>query len=165
MNGILSDPKSKEAILNDIASKSNGDVAKKYNLTTGRISQIKSENIEIINQKKTEIIKLLPSVVDTIKSDVSANQKLSKRIDIDPYNVDSNKIALKNTLDKTNVNILKIANEDDVGIFPSNTMYNFGDDNSQHLTVISESYQKYLDFQNDNPYDQDGKPKAKTKDL
>ncbi len=165
MNGILSNPKSKEAILNDIASKSNGDVAKKYDLTTGRISQIKSENIEIINQKKAELIKLLPSVVDTVRTDVNTNQRLSKHIALDFKSITPEQISLKNTLDKTNVNVLKLASEDGVSIFPSNTMFRFGDDNSQHITVISESFQRFLDWQNDNPYDNAGELKAKTKDL
>jgi predicted transcriptional regulator len=51
-----------------------------------------------------------------------------------------------------------------VGILDTNTI-RFGDDNSQHLTVISPSYQKFLDFQNNNPYDDDGNLKVKSKDL
>ena len=145
-DGILSNTTSRESILNDIASKSNGDVAKKYNLTTSRISQIKKANQEIIEQKRQELISTLPSVIDTVKTDINTNQRLSKHIALDFTKISTEHIALKNNLDKTNLNLLKA-----VDIFPSNTMVRIGDDNSQHLTVISPAFQQFLDFQNDNP--------------
>lgn len=145
-NGILSNPKTKEAVLNDIATKSNGDCSRKYNLTSGRISQIKRENQDIIEQKRQELIATLPSVIDTVKTDISTNQRLSKHIALDFTQTTTEQIALKNNLDKTNLNLLKA-----VDIFPSNTMVRIGDDNSQHLTVISPAFQQFLDFQTDNP--------------
>lgn len=45
---------------------------------------------------------------------------------------------------------LKIA--EGTGVLKSNTIQ-FGDDNSQHLTVMSPSYQAFIDFQNDRSHD------------
>ncbi len=132
----LRSPKAKDTLLNDIASKSNGEVAQKYNLTTGRISQIKKANKHIIDQKQQELISLLPSVVDTVKHDVNTNNRLSKHIALDFKQATTELIALKNNLDKTNINLLKIT-----GIIQPQSLisYNLSQDNRTQTTVISDN--------------------------
>ena len=141
----------KEEVVKDLIrdEETTYQLADKYGVSQPRISQIKSENREIIEQKKAELIKLLPSVVDTARTDVNTNKRLSNYIALDFKAVDKDLVALKTSLDKTNLNILKLASEDGVGIFPTNTI-RFGDDNSQHLTVVSPAFQQFLDFQSNN---------------
>ena len=130
-------PCHKEEILNELAKEtSQYQLAETYKISQSRISQIKKENEALVANKKAELIKLLPSVVDVVTDDLAANKLLSKRIRMNPYNVDSEKVALKNTLDKTSVNLLKIA-----GIFPSQAMINFNqhNDNRTQTTVISDN--------------------------
>ncbi len=105
----LKNPKTKEILLNDIAINKGRDVAKKYNVTDGRISQIKKANKELIEAKKQELLSQLPTVVDTVKTDLNTNNRLSKHIALDFTAANSDIVALKNSLDKTNLNILKIA--------------------------------------------------------
>lgn len=151
---VLKTPKSKELFLNDAVNMRGNEVAKKHGISEGRVSQIKSENKEIIERKKAELISMLPSVVDTVRTDINTNKRLSQHIALDFKAVDKDLVALKTSLDKTNLNILKIASEDGVGIFAGNTIH-IGD-NNQHNYVIPPVIQAWIDAQSCNTYDQDG---------
>ena len=116
INGLkLHNPLDKEQLLNDISTKPGIEVANKYNVTNSRISQIKKANQSIIDQKKQEIIATLPTVVEIVANDVNTNKSVSKSLSNDINNLSTqDKLALKTILDKTTVNVLKIA-----GIYPS----------------------------------------------
>lgn len=133
---ILTSPYAKEQLLNDIATKRVTDVAKQYNVSHPRISQIKAENKILIDQKKAELLKLIPNVVETVRDDVNTNSRLSKHIALNFTAVTSEQIALKNSLDKTNVNLLKIA-----GVIQPQALinYNLNQDNRTQTTVISDN--------------------------
>ncbi len=127
-------PYQKEEILNRLAvNEPHRSIARDFNVSHPRITQINKENKEVIDQKKQELIKQLPNIVDSVKADIETNNRLSKHISLDFTSVDSNLIALKNTLDKTNVNILKIA-----GIFPSQALLNFNQYNQDNRQVNVE---------------------------
>ena len=65
-------PNHKEEILNELAKEtSQYQLAETYKISQSRISQIKKENEVLITNKKAELIKLLPSVVDTVRTDIN----------------------------------------------------------------------------------------------
>ncbi len=128
---------SKEQIINDLVKEvPQTAIAKQNNISQPRIHQIKKANQAIIDQKKQELIALLPSVVDTVKNDVNTNNRLSKHIALDFTKTTTEQIALKNSLDKTNLNLLRIT-----GISPSQALinYNLTQDNRTQTTVISDN--------------------------
>ncbi len=109
-------------------------IASQHSISQPRISKINQENKEIITQRKQELLSQLPSVVESVTKDVQTNGKLS--IDFSE-NIDNltigEKLQLKAQLDKTNVNILKIA-----GIFPSNALLNFNQFNQDNRQINIE---------------------------
>lgn len=138
----------KEEVINDLVKEvPQREIASKFGVTQGNISHIKKANEDKIEAKQQEIIDELPTIVETIKTDIDTNKKISSDLNKDYESATSRTINLKSNLDKTNVNVLKIAR-----ILDTNTIQ-FGDDNSQHVTVISASYQKFIDFQNDRSQD------------
>ena len=131
----LKNPYHKEQILNKIvASEPYRSIAKDYGISHARISQIKKDNQELINQKKAELISKLPSVIETVTKDVKTNHRLSDNFsdNLDSLTI-SEKLQLKAQLDKTNVNILKIAS-----IFPSQALLNFNQYNQDNRSVNIE---------------------------
>ena len=113
-------------------------IAGQHSISQPRISKINQENREVITQRKQQLISELPNIVDTIKDDVNTNKRLSRHIALDFTNIDSNLIALKNTLDKTNLNVLKIAREGEIGIFPTNALLNFQQFNQDNRQINIE---------------------------
>ncbi len=109
-------------------------IASQHSISQPRISKINQENREVITQRKQELLSQLPNVVESVTKDVETNGKLS--IDFSK-NIDNltigEKLQLKAQLDKTNVNILKIA-----GIFPSNALLNFNQFNQDNRQINIE---------------------------
>ncbi len=115
--GKLANPCAKDDIINRLSKdESSNQIAKDYNVSGQRIRQIKKENQMLIETKKQELIQSLPKVVDIVKKDLDTNYKISSDLNDNYEKATTESIALKNTLDKTNLNLLKIA-----GIFPTHT--------------------------------------------
>lgn len=132
----LTDLNTKTDIINRLANEEPGThIARSYGVDRSRISQIKTANEELINKKKAELISKLPSVIETVTKDVKTNHNLSTSFseNIDNLTV-AEKLQLKAQLDKTNVNILKIA-----GIFPSQALLNFNQYNQDNRTTNIEA--------------------------
>ncbi|KKM87453.1 hypothetical protein LCGC14_1268780 [marine sediment metagenome] len=113
----------KTDIINRIAKgEPQRSIAKDYDIGQAAVSNIKKANQQTINQQQAELISLLPTATEIVKDELEANILLTKRIRIDPYNVDPFKIALKSELNKTLRDLWKIS-----GIYPShNTLINTG---------------------------------------
>ncbi len=125
----------REEILNSLTKEiPQRQIASQYDTSQTTISRINRENKEVVDQRKQELLSQLPSVVESVTKDVQTNGKLS--IDFSE-NIDnltiSEKLQLKAQLDKTNVNILKIA-----GIFPSNALLNFNQYNQDNRSINIE---------------------------
>ena len=117
-NPKLNDLQTKTDIINRLATgETNVSIAKDYNVDHSSISLVKKKNQHIINQQQAELISLLPTATEIVKDELEANILLTKRIRIDPYNVDPFKIALKSELNKTLRDLWKIS-----GIYPSHNM-------------------------------------------
>ncbi len=115
--GKLANPCAKNDIINRLSTgESSNQIANDYNMSGQRIRQIKKENQKLIDQKKQELIQSLPKVVDIVKKDLDTNYKISSDLNDNYEKATTESIALKNTLDKTNLNLLKIT-----GIFPTHT--------------------------------------------
>ncbi len=115
--GKLANPCAKNDIINRLSTgESSNQIANDYNMSGQRIRQIKKENQKLIDQKKQELIQSLPKVVDIVNKDLDTNYKISSDPNDNYKKATTESIALKNTLDKTNLNLLKIT-----GIFPTHT--------------------------------------------
>lgn len=131
---VLTDINTKNDIVDRLSKEeTNSSIARSYNVTQGRISQIKSENQAVIDKKKQELILQLPNIVESVRTDIETNNRLSRHISLDFTNINSDLISLKNTLDKTSLNVLKIAS-----IFPTNALLNFNQYNQDNRQINIE---------------------------
>ena len=109
-------------------------IAKDYNTQQSRISTLKSINKHKVEEAKQKLLRLIPDIVDTVQTDINTNQRLSKHIALDFTQTTSEQISLKNTLDKTNVNLLRVA-----GIIQSQALINYNQYNQDNSkTVVIE---------------------------
>ncbi len=157
----LANPCTKTEIINRLATnESSNQIAKDYDVSGQRIRQIRKENQEKINEIASKLVQEnLPDVYETVRNDVQTMKGISEKAKENVEKVTDREMQYKKDNNRTNENILR-----SVGIYPAQSpslvIQNiYGDDNSQHIT-ISPSYQKFLDFQNRNPYDKDGNAKA-----
>ncbi len=154
----LANPCTKMEIINRLATnESSNQIAKDYDVSGQRIRQIRKENQELIEQKAQELLKNLHNIIETAKHDINISKRISKIIAnckdhelIDKLKEVKDILGFKQLTNKLSADILRA-----FGILPANTMgvviqNIYGDDNSQNITVISPSYQKFLDFQADN---------------
>ncbi len=160
--GKLANPCTKAEIINRLATnESSNQIAKDYDVSGQRIRQIRKENQEKINEIASKLVQEnLPDVYETVRNDVQTMKGISEKAKESVEKVTDREMQYKKDNNRTNENILR-----SVGIYPAQSpslvIQNiYGDDNSQHIEVISPSYQKFLDFQNSNPYDKDGNAKA-----
>jgi hypothetical protein len=139
--GKLANPCAKDDIINRLSrSESSNQIANDYNVSGQRIRQIKKENQKLIDQKKQELIQLLPKVVDIVKKDLDTNYKISSGLNDNYEKATTESIALKNTLDKTNLNLLKIA-----GIIqPHTNLTNLGNITVNQQNVVNPSVIKLI---------------------
>lgn len=134
----LTDINTKNDIINRLANEEPGThIARSYQVDRSRISQIKAANEVLIKEKKAELVSKLPTVVETVVKDLETNTNLSRHFN---GNIDGlttpEKLQLKTILDRTSVNILKIA-----GVIQPQALinYNLNQDNRTQTTVISDN--------------------------
>ncbi len=117
-----------------VTGETNTSIAKDFNVTHQAISRTKKENQPFINQEQTKLIQLLPTATEIVTDELEANRLLTKRIRIDPYNVDPFKVSLKSELNKTIRDLWKIS-----GILRPQALINVNQDNRTQTTVISDN--------------------------
>lgn len=124
----------KNQVIDSLAfGKTSFDIAKEVNYPNSTIRSFHQHNKEAVDKKKQELILQLPNIVESVKTDIETNSRLSRHISLDFTSVDSNLIALKNTLDKVSLNVLKISS-----IFPTNALLNFNQFNQDNRQVNIE---------------------------
>ncbi len=141
MKGKLANPCAKDDIINRLSKdESSNQIAKDYNVSGQRIRQIRKENQMLIETKKQELIQSLPKVVDIVKKDLDTNYKISSDLNDNYGKATTESIALKNILDKTNLNLLKIT-----GIFPPHmNLLNTGKITINQQNVINPSITRLI---------------------
>ncbi len=152
----LANPCAKAEIINRLATnESSNQIAKDYNVSGQRIRQMKKENEDLINAIAQKIIQEnLSDIYETIKLDVQTTKKIAEKANEDIESVTEKEFEYKKAHNRTNENLLR-----SVGIFPAqhpSFVFNQYNDNSQHNTVISPAFQKFIDFQASQPLDQNG---------
>ncbi len=136
-NPKINDLQVKTDIINRLArSETNVSIAKDYNVDHSSISKFKKKNQHTINQEQAKLIELLPTATTIVTDELEANRLLTKRIRIDPYNVDPSKISLKAELNKGLKELWKAT-----GIIQPQSLisYNLSQDNRTQTTVISDN--------------------------
>ena len=131
----------KNDIINRLSTEeTNSSIARSYNVTQGRISQIKSENQALIDQKKSELINLLPDIVEVSRQDIQDSKEVSRtlRTEINSHDENvqravTNKLKFKALTQKLSQDILKIAS-----IFPTSALLNFNQFNQDNRSVNIE---------------------------
>ncbi len=150
----------KQEVVNKLASgESQDSIAEQVGVHRSTISRFKDKNEEIIEKEKSSLIGLLPTAREYAQKRLHTGKRLAdieadeNRPNTTIYKEPKDVTSAQKDIHKIATNILQIS-----GILKPNTIH-VGDDNSQTV-VISESYQKYLDFQNNNgekmPEDSDG---------
>ncbi len=138
---VLTNINTKSDIINRLSTEeTNSSIARSYNVTQGRISQIKSENQALIEQKKSELIKLLPDIVEVSRQDIQDSKEVSRtlRTEINSHDENvqravTNKLKFKALTQKLSQDILKIAS-----IFPTSALLNFNQFNQDNRSVNIE---------------------------
>ena len=131
----------KGQVINDLVKEtSQYQIAKDYNISQPRVSQIKIENQALIDQKKSELINLLPDIVEVSRQDIQDSKDISKtlRTEINSYDENvqravTNKLKLKALTQKLSQDILKIAS-----IYPTNALLNFNQYNQDNRSINIE---------------------------
>ncbi len=146
----LANPCTKAEIINRLATnESSNQIAKDYNVTGQRIRQMKKENQDLINAIAQRLIQEnLPDIYETVRNDVCTMKRISEKAKENIEKVTEKEMQYKKDNNRTNENVLR-----SVGIFPSQApsfMFQQNIDNSQHNTIISPEFQKFLDFQLEN---------------
>jgi len=117
-------------------------IAKDFNTTQTAVSTIKKNNEKRIALLKQQLIQEnTDNIQESIKTDIENNNNLSYEFK-NSENITSEKVAYKNSVQK---NLIKPLLES-VGIYPSNTIV-YGNTNIQNNTVVTPSYQSFLDYQ------------------
>ncbi len=128
-------------------------IAKQYNAHQPNISKINSENKAEVDKRKQALQALAPNILEEFKYDCLTSIELSKHL-YRPLEY-TNKTALQDNQDiiahKNSLRTQKVKILENTGIFDANAMFRFGDDNSQHITVVSPAFQQYIDYQSNNP--------------
>ncbi len=131
----------KKEVVHQLAiGKTQTNIAKQVGVSQQAISHFASEdeNIKLIKEAKEKMIKIVPKAVQNLEDLVEELPTLAKD------DIGNRKLSYDASKD-----VLKATN-----ILPSpQYAHNIYNDNSQRVEVISPSYQAFLDFQNDNPYD------------
>ncbi len=146
----LANPCTKAEIINRLATnESSNQIAKDYNVTGQRIRQMKKENEDLINTIAQRLIQEnLPDIYETVRNDVCTMKRISEKAKENIEKVTEKEMQYKKDNNRTNENIFR-----SVGIYPAqhpSFVFNQYNDNSQHNTVISPAFQKYIDFQAKN---------------
>jgi predicted methyltransferase len=132
-NPKINDLQCKIDIINRLArDETNVSIAKDYNVDHSSISKFKKKNQTLIDQEQAKLIKLLPTATEIVTDELEANRLLTKRIRIDPYNVDPTKVSLKSELNKTIRDLWKVA-----GILKPQAFLNLSQDNRTQTVEIS----------------------------
>ncbi len=131
----------KGQVINDLVKEiSQYQIAKDYNISQPRVSQIKIENQALIDQKKSELINLLPDIVEVSRQDIQDSKDISKtlRTEINSYDENiqravTNKLKFKALTQKLCQDVLKIAS-----IFPTSALLNFQQFNQDNRQINIE---------------------------
>ncbi len=143
----LNDYEKKNKVIHGLAiGKTQADIAKQVDVDRSQISRFASKDDvkKLVEEKKQEIIEELPSVVESVTKDINTNNRLSEDLSQNLENLTiEDKLDLKGKLDKTNLNVLKIA-----GIFPtqSNNFIRNQVNIQDTSTTISPAFQEYMDL-------------------
>ena len=142
----LANPCTKAEIINRLATnESSNQIAKDYKVSGQRIRQMKKENQEKINEITEKIVhENLPDIYETVRNDVCTMKRISEKAKEDIEKVTDKEMQYKKDNNRTNENIFR-----SVGIYPSQApsfMFQQNIDNSQHNTVITPEFQKFIDF-------------------
>ncbi len=158
----------KDQVINDLVKEtSQYEIAKEYNISQPRVSQIKIENQAIIDQRKQELIGLLPDIVEISRDDIQATKDINKslRHEINSHDEGvqktvTNKLKFKALTQKLSQDVLKIAS-----IYPTNALLNFNQYNQDNrqiniepsiLSLFSEGFSnntQVIDMDEDNNND------------
>ena len=112
-------------------------IARQVGVDQSTVSRFANEEeaIKAIEEQKLKLAEVIPDAVQNVK-DLVEEMK-----DIPKDNIQRRELSYKATKD-----VLKATN-----VYPSpQYAHNIYNDNSEHNTVISPSYQAFLDFQNNN---------------
>lgn len=122
-------------------------IAKQHNITQPAVSDIKRANEDKIKKVQQELIAAnIENIQSSITDDIENNANLAVEFK-NSKSITSEKVAYKSSVQK---NIIKPLLEK-IGIYPSNTMSVHIGDNIDNSSVMSQSFQQFIDFQSNKP--------------